>query len=217
MDSILNITTPAPDRNLLTIAELRDAADVTDRSMDADLRALGLRVANRIAYACRVRRGGAVPATLRQETVLETFRHRGRLTFEYHGYGHGPRRLRLSRRPIVSVSSLTYDGVSQDTTNLLIDQSAGFIEWHFGRTGAFWGNEIAVSYIAGFDVVPDDLKLAATMLAQQYLAAQSQEPGLRAITIPGVEERQYWIGQPQDPDFPQNILDILSPYRNEDT
>jgi hypothetical protein len=210
MDSIVSIVTPTDDRALLTIQELRDAADVSDRSQDADLRALGLRVANRIAYACRIRRGGAVPATLRQETILETFRERHHI-----GLGRWPRRLRLARRPIISVSSLTHDGVTQDTTNLLIDASAGMIEWYSGR-GAFYGNTIAVQYVAGWDIVPDDLKLAATMLVQQYLAAQDQEPGLRSINVPEVIERQWWIGQPTDPDLPQNLMDMLAPYWNGD-
>lgn len=212
LDSILNIVTPATDRALLTIDDLREAADVSDKSQDSELRKLGLRVAARITRACRIRAGGATPPTLRQETVLETFRSRGG---HLHFDTRGPHRLRLARRPIVSISTLAYDGVSQDITRLLVDQSAGFIEYSSG-CGAFWGNEIAVQYVAGWQIVPDDLKLAAITLAQQYLAAAEQTPGLRSMTIPGVVERQWWIGHPGDPDVPQSIMDMLTAYRNED-
>lgn len=220
MDSILLVTSAAPDRTLLTIEELRSAADVEDKSLDAELKQLGAAVANRIAYACRIRRGGALPATLREETLLETFRHArygfGATGGGVHHYGHrGPRRLRLSRRPIVELKSITFDGTSGDVSQYVLDPTAGFVEQGPSCSG-FYGNSVAISYRAGFATVPDDLKAAAISLVQQYLGNASQEPGLRGITIPDVIQRTYQAGQATDADLPQAIVDMLATYRNED-
>lgn len=223
--SILSVTTQAPDLTLLEIDELREAAEVVGTAQDKNLRRFGLRVAARIAASCRIRRGGAFPATLREESLLETFRRNlfGGVYDQPLG-GHsdiwaGGRlklRLRLSRRPIVSLDSLTFDGNPQDVSaaTILVDSVGGFIEYLPGK-GAFYGMAVAVSYTAGFATVPEDLKLAARMLLQQYLATDAQEPGLKQINVPNILERQYFQS-PVDKDIPQNILDILAPYRNED-
>jgi hypothetical protein len=213
LESILSISTPATDRTLLSIEELREAADVTDKSQDAELIRMGRRVADRIARACRIRAGGAVIPTLRQETIVETFRQKGRRDFSF-GH-HWPHRIRLARRPIVSVLALTSDGVVVDMTNLEIDGAAGMAEWITGR-GSFTGNRVAIQYVAGWQVVPEDLKQAAVELLQQYLDNSEQPSGLQLINIPNVVERRFWVGQPSDPDLPTSIMDKLWPYRNED-
>lgn len=223
MDSILQVTTPATDLTLLSIEELREAADVSDRSQDDELRRFGLRVAARIAAACRLRRGGAVPATLRQETLLETFRVRSRsdgvpLGGHVDFYAHrGHSRLRLARRPIVSLDGLFFDGVSQDvsSTTILIDADAGFIEYLPGK-GRFYGLSIGVAYKAGWDTIPEDLKLAARMLLQQYIDMDRNETNLMQENVPGVLERRWQVAKQTDADVPQSILDMLGPYRNED-
>ena len=202
---MLSVTVPAPDLSLLSIAELRAAAGIDDRSQDAELRKLGLRVAARIAAHCNIRRDGPKPATLRQETIVETFRleprHAGRTSV-----------IILARRPVASVVYLAFDDVTQDLEKLTVNASAGLVDW----CQPLRHRHVEISYVAGWQDVPDDLKLAASALVQQYLAASAQEPGLRSISIPNVEERQYWIGHPTDPDIPQNIADMLAPYRNED-
>lgn len=199
--STLAITTAATDLSLLTLAELRAAIGVANNSKDAELASLGARVAARIAAACNIAAGGVSPPTLRLETVTETFR--------VVGWGGCSDALRLSRRPIVSVGSVSEDGgAALDAANYEIDGAA------LVRLNGSWGAaSTAVVYDAGWAVVPSDLKLAAERLARNYWYDGTRDPATRSVEIPGVRTTSYWVGSPSDPDIPDEIMDMLQPYR----
>src|SRR5690348_6633732 len=105
MLSRFSVTTPATDLSLLTIAELRAAVGATDSSQDAELMVMGRRVSTSIARRCNVVSDAANPPTLLSETCTEVFRWDG----------CGP--LRLSRRPVTSVVSVTIGGDAVDAAD----------------------------------------------------------------------------------------------------
>lgn len=206
--SILTVTTEATDRSLLTVQDLRSATGISSGS-DAELAELGRRVSASIVRACHVRAGGATPPTLRKETLTETFRL------------DSPREaLILSRRPIVSVTSVTEDDTDVLTTDEYeTNDSSGILRRlcsSYPYQPTCWPHccKITVVYVAGWETVPDDLRLAGSMLAASLSASTGRDPNVKRIYIHGVEEREYWVPPTTDPLVTQEVLDLLGPYIN---
>lgn len=202
---MLTVTSPASDRSLLTVAELRAAVGISDASQDAVLTALGDRAAASIVRACAVVSVGATPPTLRQETLSETYRLKSHQNC-----------LILSRRPVVTVSSIEVDDVALSATDYEVDASAGLLYRLCGDRIDTWScGKVVVVYSAGFDVIPDDLKLAASKLvAALWSEGERVDSSLKRESIPGVIDREWWVGPSDDPLIPAEVMDLLSPYRN---
>jgi hypothetical protein len=212
LDSRFDVTTPTTDRTLLSIGELRAAVGVTDQTRDVELKALGFRVADRITRACQLRADGATVPTLRKERITETFRQT-RVTSDPRR--HYSSELVLSRRPIVAVTSVTEDGTALTSADYEIFASKGALRRLTSATATFWyAMTTVIVYDSGWDIVPSDLKFAAEQLARAYWFQNSRDPALRQISVPGVIEKQFWVGASGDPDIPQNVMDMLSPYMN---
>jgi hypothetical protein len=77
------------------------------------------------------------------------------------------------------------------------------------------GCKIVVTYSAGWQTVPDDLKLAAVKLAAVlWSEGERIDPNLKRESIPGVIDREYWVAPSGDTLIPQEVLDLLAPYMN---
>lgn len=202
---MLVVTTAATDRALLTAAEARaaigdDAADATK------ITALLNRVSSAITRTCRVPAGGAVPPTLRRETLTETFRLK---SYQEH--------LVLSRRPIVSVTSIVEDDTTLASDDYEINAATGMLlrlddsdepsEWLAAK--------IVVVYVAGWETVPDDLKLAAVKLAALFWSeGERVDANLKSESIPGVIDQEFWVSPASDPLIPEEVKQLLVPYMN---
>lgn len=202
---MLIVTTAASDLNLLTLTELRAATGAKDNSKDAELTVLGARLSSSLAKYCKVAADGIAPPTLRQETLTETIRL------------STPRReLILSRRPVVSITSITSDDETIDPADYEIQASAALVTRLSSDRRSFWprGKHVVI-YPAGWATVPDDLKLAASRFATILWAETSRDPSLKRVKIEGVSEREYWIGPTTDPLVPQEIADLMGDYVND--
>lgn len=201
---MLSVTTAAGDPNLLSVEEMRAAVGVTGSGSDAALLILNGRVSRAIAAHCRVASAGIAVPTLRQETLTETFRT-----------GMSREKVILSRRPIVSVTSIVEDGETLTSADYEIDASSGILTRLEDDEPACWSwSKIVVVYVAGWSVVPDDLKLAASKLASEIYTVGTRDPNLKRIKTDGVDEVEYWIGPATDPLVSQEIDALLSPYMN---
>lgn len=193
---MLTIASPNTDRSLLTLAELRAAAGVSDGSRDAELTAMGGYVAAMITKACRVARAGEIPPTLRLETVVETIRLGGVQPY-----------LALSRRPVVAITSVSEDGSALDASEYENDSllyklsSAARIDWPIGLK--------SIEYSAGYAIVPDDLKYAAIKFVQSEVVRGRRDPLLRRESVPGLGEYEYWVDPTKDAIVPAEVMDIL--------
>lgn len=198
----LSITAAATDRTLLTMAELRAAVGVKS-GKDTELTALNERVAASIVRACRVASAGATPPTLRLETVVDTFRFTSKQNA-----------LVMSRRPIVEIASISEAGSALAATDYETDSSLIFRLT--SDTMSMWAcGKIVVTYSAGWETVPHDLKLAATKLAGVFWSEGTRiDPNLKRVDIPGVMEKEWWVGPSDDPAIPQEVLDLLHDYTN---
>lgn len=209
-----NVITAATDLSLLTLAEMRAAVGQTNNNLDSDVKRVGSRVAGSITAACKIAADGATPPTLRLETVQDTFRLNKWWNRRDHG---GPNeRLILSRRPIVAINSVVEAGVTlTQGVDFEVRAAEGFLDRLFMDEPSHWARDkIVVNYDAGWAIVPDDLKRAAEDLMMIYWSEGSKDPLLRSVNVPGVLERQYWIGARTDPAIPQSVIDKLGPYIN---
>lgn len=191
------VTTPATDRSLLTLAELRTAAGVTSGSRDAELIKLGNRISSLIAAACNIATSGITPPTLRVETITETFRSRG-----------GDQPLILSRSPVIAITSLTEIDTVLSASDYEIESgrvsrlsSGALSSWASGLT--------TVVYTAGWATVPDDLKMAAAKFVQAELQQGDRDPMLKSKTIEGVSSYEWWVDPTKDSVVPADVMDIL--------
>jgi hypothetical protein len=204
---MLTVTTAASDLSLLSLAELRAAAGVTDASQDAALTALGARVAAAITAECRVAAGGVVPPTLRHETLTETFRLRSSVES-----------LILSRRPVTAITSVTEgDDDPLTVADYEFDAASGLLyrlDGDDARTCWSSCNKVVAVYTAGWATVPEDLKLAASKLVTVFWLETARDPNLRRVSVAGISEREYWVAPSSDPAMPAEVIDLLRPYMN---
>jgi len=200
---MLAVTTPAADRNLLTMAQIRRAVGVTDASQDGALADLNRQVA--AAFSRRfLTAAGATPPTFRLETLTETLRD----VVASH--------LWLSRAPVVSITSVVVDGTTKDATDYEVD---GRRLYRLSSDARVWWSaaKIVVVYSAGWDVVPEEIELAASKLAQllwSESAAQGRaDPNLKRVRVDGVGEREWWVGSADDPLMSKEVQELMSPFR----
>lgn len=162
MRSRLVITTAADDLQLLTIAELRQAAGVTGSDSDTQLYAMGLEIAAQIATECNIAVGSGGEPTLRKERLTETF------------WNVSTTQLVLSRRHRVSVISVDEDGVSIAGSDSDFDAESGIgSRFYSDRPGAWRSPKITVVYEAGFTLsqIPRDLKSVAMEMTKAAWAS----------------------------------------------
>lgn len=203
MFSTFAVTVPADDLSLLTIEELRAAVGVTGTAEDAALKTLGSRLSASIARQCCIASDGINPATLMLETCTETFRAI-----------RSPRELILARRPVTGITSVSENGAVVDPADYEIRRGSGILARLSGdRISCFPSGKITVVYKAGFEDVPDDLKLAASKLAIALYSETARDPNLKRVNIPDVLEREYWVGPADDPLLSAEIQDLLAPYK----
>jgi hypothetical protein len=217
---MLIVTEPAADLQLLTEEELRVAAGLEpdDDSQDEALAIQGLRAAAALAAACGVATAGydaslystatplrgAAPRTLHAETLVETMRVRPR-------YQYGS--LYLARWPVLEIISVTEDTTELTTDDWDLDIPMGSLTRISGNETLYWPcGRVIVEYAAGYDTIPDDLKMYASQLVGIYhlSASSSVDPNTKHVEIPGVITLDRWVDQTKtDTIVPEDIKSAL--------
>lgn len=215
MRSILEVTTPASDLSLLTVAERRESAGIAagDTSQDTRLAALDLRLAASIAAECKIAIGSGGEPTLLQETLRETFR------------GVDVATLMLSRRHNIEITSIVQDAVTLAVdVDFVVDPESGLTARLSADRPLRWcATKIVVVYKAGFQTPPGDLKQAATDFMRLAWFEKDRDPSLKSevVLIPDVRrvEQTYWVGaipgQSSESAVPDIVAGQLARFRNE--
>lgn len=184
------VTTAATDLTLLTLQELRIAAglDPTDTSQDQVLIGYEAEAAAEIMSDCKIASDGVHPPTVHSETCSDIFRISCAIDV-----------IRLSRRHVGSIASVTADGVVLATTDWWLDAEGGKITRLISDVDAAWtAKKVTVVYIAGFTVIPADLKAESKWRVKVKNSEGARDPLARRhrIEIPGVRlmEVDYQIG-----------------------
>lgn len=193
--TVLTITYPNTDRSLLTQSELR-AAVGTNPISDPNLLLLGSYVSASITKACKVAAAGAVPPTLREEGVSETFRLKTR-----SGY------ISLARKPVVEINTVVENDAAIDLSNVEVD---GVLVYKLsGNCRIWWCGKVEIDYTAGYETVPDDLKYAAVKFVQTALITDGRDQLLKSKTIEGVSSYEWWVDPDKDTVVPPEVLRLL--------
>lgn len=189
--AFFEVVTPATFRVLAPIETLRVAAGLAegDASRDAVLSELGERVSDEVATACRIAAGSGFVPTLAQETVRDTFE------------ASGDEVLILSRRHDVELVSVTIADNAITLDGRSLQSEAGLLyRWQDGRRLRWTGNEIVVTYKAGFaeDKVPSDLVGVVTDGFAIRRSQASVDPLVKSVRIEveGIDTVQTdrWVG-----------------------
>jgi hypothetical protein len=122
-----------------------------------------------------------------RETLVDTFRIGGGITT-----------LQLTRRPIVSVTSIVEDGVTLDSDDYEIIAANGWLNrldasgdpqcWECGK--------IVVTHVAGWLMLtdlPSDLERVTIDLVKSKWFARDRDPMVKSEGTPGVYEVSYWV------------------------
>jgi len=198
------VTTPANDLSLLSQTELRTAIGLasTDATKDAALAIIGPRVSATIAAACRIARDGINPPTLLSETITETWR-----------IGRNVENLFMSRRLVTSVTSVTVDGTALETTEFECLLVEGLLKRLSSNQYTCWASGVVVAvYVAGLDDIPEEIKLAASLLTNDFYRSGLRDTNLKRVKIEGVAEREYWVSPKDDPLLSGEVKALLSDF-----
>jgi hypothetical protein len=202
VNSILTVTVAATSRRLATETALRDEVNASTEP-----------AASRVGYLLD-QASGAVESycgrTFARETVSETFRY---------GWGCAPDVLRLARRPIVSITSITEDGTALASDGREFDADAGLL-WRLQDDSRIrWtARKITVVYVAGYllpeqanPTLPADIIRATLITGAAMFAAIGRDPLLRSESVDGVASASYL--DPRGTGVPPQAAELLAPYR----
>jgi len=193
------------DVAILSIAELRAAAGVSDSSEDADLLALGDAIADMIGNYCNCRiPDGGGRATLKAQGLVETFI----LTDPIDS-------LVLAKFPVQDVSGITVAGSA--VTDYTVIHSKGIVRRDEGGT---WDGTVVVTYVGGHFPLPEPVKLAAKSLVKSLRVVDpptTRDAAIRGISVEGEGSIQYQVDAGANAGtkrlFPVHVEALLAPYR----
>jgi Phage gp6-like head-tail connector protein len=218
MRSVVQIVTPAASELLTTLSRVKSELGITTGASDEILEAKIAEASSDIQAAIGYR-----PPS---EGVVETFWHDDphRLRHASHLGNPAETTLFLKRTPVSAIAEVTVDDVVVDATEYRLDPGAGLLDrltpdgfpssWCFRKS-------VSVAYTAGF-ILPGaegrnleyGIEGAVVALVSDYWASRGRDPTLRAETIPGVIERQFWIGAVGDPELlPPRVLASIAQFR----
>jgi hypothetical protein len=158
------------------------------------------------------------------EDVRETFWHddafRPRLSVARFG-NPAQTTLFLKRTPVSAIASVTVDEIVLDPSAYCLDPDAGLLDclspdgipcaWCFCKS-------VIVAYTDGFILPGQDCRNGiegpVVALVSDYWASRGRDPALRSESIPGVIDRQFWVGAVGDSGLlPPRVLASIAPFR----
>ena len=112
----------------------------------------------------------------------------------------------VSEGPLVSVTSLTLDGTAVDLSGVDVDTETGILE----ATGAALSGRYVVVYVVGREPVPEALKEATLLVAEQlWLSQRGPSTTARFSGNAGAEEQNTYKGFV----WPRRAEQLAEPYR----
>jgi hypothetical protein len=195
------ITTPAAERNLVTLGDLREQLRVRagDTANDAWLTKVITRTSRAAERYCN--------RIFVEQGYADTFR--------LGASGQAGEPLILSQAPVDQATlAVTSDGVLMDGAGYALSPLVGHL-WRMGDATA-WSNTsgLVVAYTAGFAEIPPDVQQAVLDLCTMENAGRGRDPMLRATEAPGLGRQEFWVGgMPGGSLIPQDIASLLNPYR----
>lgn len=208
MHSTATVTTANDYAALTTLDRVKTELGIVEADSDA-LLAAKIREASSDIFA----RIWAQP----RETITETFWPRPWQVC-------GPEALVLSRRPVVSVTSVTVDGSAVDSSLYRL-AAAGMLhalaadgaptEWSIAKS-------VVVTYVAGYTMpcevanydLPPALEAACVELVSSYWLSRGRDPTVRQEDVPGLGSQTFWVGAIGEVgSLPPGVEAKIAPYK----
>jgi Phage gp6-like head-tail connector protein len=190
---------------LVALADLKAILGITDSANDMLLGNIIQRGSDAIARFCN--------RVFAQRTVIETLP------------GPGGQLLKLKFVPIITLTSITFEGVAVDSASYtLIEPDAGMVYREVGWFYTGHAYDYAATYthgynlpdMAGTDTLPHDIQQAALELCKGMWLARQRDPAVSMESVPDVYTVQYGgnggngalLGA-----IPPNVQELLLPYK----
>ena len=178
------------------------------------------------ATACQVlgiERSEAGGRTVARETVVETIDRRAAWPFTRGSVPIGSSRTNdtmmvLARRPIVSVSSITEDGVLVDVAEFEVSAAMGAVRRLSNNLPRTWPSSLIIAtYVAGWVMpgeigrnMPTDWEDAVIEGVKAAWFARLRDPSVKSENVSGVQQTDYFFGTPgQDGPLPVDAMSKL--------
>jgi uncharacterized phiE125 gp8 family phage protein len=217
MRSVVEIVTPATSELLTTLSRVKSELKITTDANDEILKAKIAEASSDIQ--------AAVGKRLPREEIKETFWHDDDMGWPrpiHHGVP-AQTTLFLRRTPASGIDSVTIDDTLLDPSEYRLDPDAGLLDRLSSGYPCSWcfSKSVVVLYTAGY-ILPGNpgrtldygIEGAVVALVSDYWASRGRDPTLRAETIPGVIQREFWVGAVGDPGLlPPRILASIAQFR----
>jgi hypothetical protein len=200
----ITVTVPLSTTKLIALADLKALLSISDNANDALLGNIMQHGSDAIARFCN--------RVFAQRTVIETLP------------GPGGQLLKLKFSPIVTLTSITFNGETVDSdTYTLTEPDAGivFCESYWAYTGHKYS--YAATYTHGYnlpdmdgsDTVPHDIQQAALELCKGMWLSRQRDPSVTMESVPDVYTVQYGQGKNGMAvgAIPPNVQELLLPYK----
>jgi uncharacterized phiE125 gp8 family phage protein len=221
MRSVVQIVAPAASEALTTLARVKSELKIKTGEHDEILNA-------KIAEASSDVQA-AIGKRLPREDVVETYWHDDAvLPFTVSRSSRfgvpAETTLFLTRTPVSEIDSVMVDDIQLEPSEYRLDPDAGLLDrlstdgypcaWCFCKS-------VIVAYTAGY-VLPGNpgrnlangIEGAVVALVSDYWASRGRDPTLRSETIPGVIQREFWVGAVGDPELlPPRVLASIAQFR----
>ena len=221
---MFSVVTPATNRNLTTLANVKTELGITGTTEDPKLNRLIARISAMVCDYVAVPAATNGSKTLAEETLDQTF-------VKSPWYRGGRRLLYLDRLPVTEIVSIKIGTTTIDPTDYTFDGGKGSL-WRTGVVdipGIAYapGMTTVVRYKAGWTVPdPNDANAAFTLplplegsvigMIRAARFAADRDPTVKAEWTTDIERIEYWVGQiGENGAFPPDIASTLDPYRYE--
>lgn len=204
---ISTVMAAASSYDLTTLAVVKDELSIADGASDGTLKRYLTWASVAMAQECN--------RVFPVETVKdEVWPHREIYQYQLPG---GLDVLQLSRWPLVSVISITENGIALiDGTDFRTDSANGQI---IRLDGAGYitkwpATPLVSTFTAGYAKIPGDLADAVTRMVRNRFRAKGRDSYLMSEDIPGVRNSRWWIATGNEAgNVPPDIADLIDGYR----
>lgn len=124
--------------------------------------------------------------------------------------------------PVASLTLFSENGIVLSDSQYELDKDTGYmtrlagdlqIDWPAGKYVA----EFTAGYLLPGTVganLPPSIERACKELAKGAVYAQTRDPQLKSLILPGVVEEVYFIGNPNGASLPVDVTGMIQPFRN---
>jgi hypothetical protein len=198
------VTIPPSTTKLIAQADVKAILGITDSANDALLGNIIQRGSDAISRFCN--------RVFAQRTVIETLP------------GPGGQLLKLKFSPIVTLTSIAFDGETVDPDTYTLTEPEAWIvfcESYRAYTGhqysytATYAHGYNLPDMSGTDTLPHDIQQAALELCKGMWLARQRDPSVTMESVPDVYTVQYGQGKNGVTvgAIPPNVQELLLPYK----